>query len=37
MTRAKSWFENLTTLSKIEGQSSPRTEIPKHEIRNNFK
>jgi hypothetical protein len=23
MTRAKTWFENLTTLSKIEGQSTP--------------
>ena len=32
MTRAKTWFENLTTLSKIEGQrrlvTCPRPVIP---------
>jgi hypothetical protein len=26
MTRAKAWFDKLTTLSKVEGQSTPSSE-----------
>jgi hypothetical protein len=26
MTRAKTWFDKLTTLSKVEGQSTPSPE-----------
>jgi len=34
MTRAKAWFDKLTTLSKVEGQRPPRNENNKFEARN---